>query len=220
MTIDEYYRFLQLPLTASLKEIKKRHRELAKELHPDRKRGADAEAKLKEANEVYNRLMRRSADEHEQAMKVAQAAQEARAKREERAPSAEQARAYGDGLKYQAGGSRTNSAGGARGTTSSSSSTTKPRGPTGPPSPPRPPGFFEMQPRPPAPEPELRQESNSPLLPILGGIFQLIAGGLGLLVGGFLMLWAWVIGILLVLAAVGGAFYLFLEFLGYLGGHQ
>jgi molybdopterin/thiamine biosynthesis adenylyltransferase len=73
--------------------------------------------------------------------------------------------------------------------------------------------------RPPAPQPELRQESDSPILPIIGGAFQLIAGGLGVLVGGFLMLWAWVIGILLVLAVVGGAFWLFIVLLGQLGGH-
>ncbi|HEV7944020.1 MAG TPA: hypothetical protein VGP17_14620 [Solirubrobacteraceae bacterium] len=80
-----------------------------------------------------------------------------------------------------------------------------------------------MKPRPPAPEPEFQQENDSPFLSLLEDIVlpivQFIVGGLGLLVGGFLALWAVVIGILLVIAAVVGASWLFLLLLGYVGGH-
>jgi curved DNA-binding protein CbpA len=58
------YVTLELPRTATLDDIKKRHRTLSRELHPDANVGADQatlraqDRKLKNVNEAYDALVR------------------------------------------------------------------------------------------------------------------------------------------------------------------
>lgn len=54
MKLQDAYRILELPSTATPEEAKKKYRELAKKHHPDQNPGdADAEAKFKRINEAY-----------------------------------------------------------------------------------------------------------------------------------------------------------------------
>lgn len=56
MAKRDYYEVLGVAKTATKSEIKKAYRKLAKELHPDRNKAADAEAKFKEVQEAYEVL--------------------------------------------------------------------------------------------------------------------------------------------------------------------
>jgi molecular chaperone DnaJ len=54
--VSEYYDLLGVPRDASDADIKKAYRRLAMELHPDRNKAADAEARFKELTEAYEVL--------------------------------------------------------------------------------------------------------------------------------------------------------------------
>lgn len=56
MAKRDYYEILGVSKGASPQEIKKAHRKLAKEFHPDRNKSADAEVKFKEVQEAYEVL--------------------------------------------------------------------------------------------------------------------------------------------------------------------
>ncbi len=56
MSKRDYYEVLGISKSASKDEIKKAYRKLAKELHPDRNKAADAEDKFKELQEAYEIL--------------------------------------------------------------------------------------------------------------------------------------------------------------------
>ena len=52
----DYYAILKVPTNATLEEIKKSYRSLAKKYHPDKNEASDAEDKFKEINEAYEIL--------------------------------------------------------------------------------------------------------------------------------------------------------------------
>lgn len=56
MHYKDYYATLDLPRDASLDQIKKAYRKLARQTHPDVSKAADAEARFKEAAEAYATL--------------------------------------------------------------------------------------------------------------------------------------------------------------------
>nr|WP_315224284.1 DnaJ C-terminal domain-containing protein [uncultured Albidiferax sp.] len=56
MQYKDYYATLDLPRDASLDQVKKAYRKLARQTHPDVSKAADAEARFKEAAEAYATL--------------------------------------------------------------------------------------------------------------------------------------------------------------------
>lgn len=56
MTTKDYYKILGVAEEASAEEIKKVYRDLAKQFHPDRNKGKQAEERFKEINEAYDVL--------------------------------------------------------------------------------------------------------------------------------------------------------------------
>lgn len=56
MKYKDYYDILGVPRTASLEDIKKAYRKLARTLHPDVSKAPDAEARFKEVGEAYATL--------------------------------------------------------------------------------------------------------------------------------------------------------------------
>jgi DnaJ-class molecular chaperone len=56
MTTKDYYKILGVSEDASAEEIKKLYRDLAKQYHPDRNKGRQAEERFKEINEAYDVL--------------------------------------------------------------------------------------------------------------------------------------------------------------------
>lgn len=56
MTTKDYYKILGVAEDASPEEIKKIYRDLAKQYHPDRNKGKQAEERFKEINEAYDVL--------------------------------------------------------------------------------------------------------------------------------------------------------------------
>lgn len=55
-TLPDYYKILDLPRTATSEEIKKKYRELAKKLHPDRNRDEKSKETMAEINKAYEVL--------------------------------------------------------------------------------------------------------------------------------------------------------------------
>ena len=55
-TLPDFYKILGVPQSASQNEIKKRYRELAKKLHPDKSKGKKADETMAEINEAYEIL--------------------------------------------------------------------------------------------------------------------------------------------------------------------
>ncbi|CAL8098396.1 unnamed protein product [Calicophoron daubneyi] len=54
--LKDYYKILGVPKTATKKDIKKAYRNLALQLHPDKNKSPDAEAKFVEVSEAYSVL--------------------------------------------------------------------------------------------------------------------------------------------------------------------
>jgi len=55
-TLPDYYKILDLPRSATQEEIKKKYRELAKKLHPDRSKDEQTKEKMAEINKAYEIL--------------------------------------------------------------------------------------------------------------------------------------------------------------------
>ena len=55
-TLPDYYKILEIPRTATHEDIKKRYRELAKKLHPDRSKDKSTEDAMAEINKAYEIL--------------------------------------------------------------------------------------------------------------------------------------------------------------------
>ncbi len=55
--LHDYYRLLRIELTATPETIKKAYRELARQHHPDLNQASDANEKMKQLNEAYQKIM-------------------------------------------------------------------------------------------------------------------------------------------------------------------
>ena len=55
-TLPDYYKILEISRTASQEEIKKKYRELAKKLHPDKSKDKSTEDSMAEINKAYEIL--------------------------------------------------------------------------------------------------------------------------------------------------------------------
>ncbi len=55
-TLPDYYKILGVPQNSSQEEIKKRYRELAKKLHPDKSKGEKTDDTMAEINKAYEIL--------------------------------------------------------------------------------------------------------------------------------------------------------------------
>jgi len=62
-TLPDYYKVLGIPQSASQEEIKKRYRELAKKLHPDKSKGEKTDEAMAEINKAYEILSKRERKE-------------------------------------------------------------------------------------------------------------------------------------------------------------
>ena len=56
MTARDYYEILSITRTATADEVRKAHRKLALQLHPDRNKSKDAPARFNEVQEAYEVL--------------------------------------------------------------------------------------------------------------------------------------------------------------------
>lgn len=62
-TLPDYYKILGVPPSASQEDIKKRYRELAKKLHPDKSKGEKTDEAMAEINKAYEILSQRERKE-------------------------------------------------------------------------------------------------------------------------------------------------------------
>lgn len=62
-TLPDYYKVLGIPQSSSQEEIKKRYRELAKKLHPDKIKGEKTDATMAEINKAYEILSQKEMKE-------------------------------------------------------------------------------------------------------------------------------------------------------------
>jgi len=62
-TLPDYYKILGIPQSASQEEIKKRYRELAKKLHPDKSKGEKTDEAMAEINKAYEILSQKERKE-------------------------------------------------------------------------------------------------------------------------------------------------------------
>ncbi len=58
-TLPDYYKILGIPKNSSQEEIKKRYRELAKKLHPDKNKGEKTDETMAEINKAYEILSKK-----------------------------------------------------------------------------------------------------------------------------------------------------------------
>jgi len=61
--LPDYYKILGIPQSASQEEIKKRYRELAKKVHPDKSKGEKTDETMAEINKAYEILSKKERKE-------------------------------------------------------------------------------------------------------------------------------------------------------------